>query len=211
MTEELTPERRWYIAGRWQHFEGELRANQYRLLGILLFYANELVNYYGLDLGFIQFPKVASVTKELHGSITLLCTAWVLAAWLVQVTLARRVFPPSLKYLTTAVDLVTATAVLMIADGPRSPLVAGYFVIINLAALRLDAALVRLTTAGAVAGYLAVLGYAAWYRPELKVPRYHEVIMLLSLSLAGLFVADVVKRIRQFAEDATAAPAEEVA
>ena len=200
---DLTPERRWFIAGRWQHYEGELRANQYRLLGILLFYLNELVNYYGLNLGFVQFPKVPSVTPAFHGAITSLCVAWVMCAWLVQTSLGQRIFPPSLKYLTTLVDLVVTTAVLMVADGPKSPLVVGYFLIINLSALRLEPRLVKLTTAGAVLGYVVLLGHAAWWRPEVKVPRYHEVITVLALTLAGLFAADVVARVRRLAEDAT--------
>ena len=51
-------DRAWYIVGRWQEYEGEARANLLRLAAVAAFYAIELINYYGVDLGFIRFPKV---------------------------------------------------------------------------------------------------------------------------------------------------------
>ena len=60
-------------------------------------------------------------------------------------------------------DLVLLTAILMVADGPRSPLVVGYPLVIVLATLRLNLPLVRFATLGAAAGYLILLGYARWY------------------------------------------------
>jgi hypothetical protein len=35
---ELTKERRWFIASRWEEYEGEGRANLLRMIGIAAFY-----------------------------------------------------------------------------------------------------------------------------------------------------------------------------
>jgi hypothetical protein len=45
-------DRPWYIVGRWQEYQGEARANLLRLAAVAAFYVIELINYYGVDLGF---------------------------------------------------------------------------------------------------------------------------------------------------------------
>ncbi|MBI3891435.1 MAG: hypothetical protein HY303_07880 [Candidatus Wallbacteria bacterium] len=191
----------WFIAGRWQEFEGEARANLFRVVTVCAFYLVELANYHGLDLGVVQMPKVASVDRPFHTAITALCVAWLAVAWVVSVCLRRQVFPASLKYASTACDAVLLTAMLLVADGPRSPLLIGYFVLVNLAGLRLNLQLIRFTTGVSMAGYLVLLGNARWFHESLRVPRYHQVLFLLSLGLAGLFAAQAARRVKELAED----------
>lgn len=181
-------ERQWFISGRWQEYEGESRANLLRVGGIAGFYLVELFNR-------------AAVPPEFHHAVTALAAGWVMAAWAVHMCLRRRVFPAAMKYLSTGADLLLFTALLLLADGPRSPLIAGYFFILCLSALRFSTGLVRFASFGALASYLFVAGQAARVRPALAVGRNHELIVLLSLALCGVTLGQLLRRVRALAED----------
>lgn len=199
-----TADRQWYIVGRWQEYEGEGRANLLRIVGIAAFYGIELANYHGLHLGFLNMPRAADITREFHAAATALAVAWTMAALGVQLCLRRQIFPGALKFVSTGCDLLLLTSILMLANGPRSPLVAGYFLIIALATLRFNLPLVRFAAIGAMVGYLGVLGHDKWYRvprPETLVPRYHQLIVLLALGLTGILLGQVVRRGRQMAQE----------
>ena len=104
--------------------------------------------------------------------------------------------------MTTLVDLVLLTAMLMIADGPRSPLVVAYFLVIAASALRLQLLLVWTATLGSMVAYTVLLGYAKWYaapRP-LTVPRYEQLMVLVALALTGVTLGQVIRRVRRLAE-----------
>lgn len=197
-------ERQWYIVGRWQEYEGEARANLLRIIGIGVFYAVELLNYYGLRLGWLELPPVEGVDQRFHQAVTAVAAAWVLTSLGVLFCLRRQIFPAGLKYFSTAVDIVSLTTVLMLADGPRSPLVVGYFLIVALAGLRFSLPLVWSATCGSLVAYLFLLGYAKWFAaPErnLRVERYQQLIMVLAIGLSGIVLGQIVRRVRHMAED----------
>lgn len=197
-------DRAWFIVARWQEFEGEATANLLRIIGIAAFYAVELANYHGLRFGALELPKLESIDQRFHYAVTALAVAWSLVGLGVLVCLRRRVFPVALKFVSTACDLAFLTAILVIADGPRSPLVVGYFLVIVLSTLRYSLPLVRCATIGAMGGYLFVLGYAKWFAdPErhLRVERYQQIIFLLALGLTGVVLGQVIRRLRPVAED----------
>jgi hypothetical protein len=192
--------RRWHIARRWQEYEGEGRANLLRVIGVAAFYVVELINYHGLRLGLLEMPQV--VDLHFHRVATVLAGAWIMMALGVLVCRQRRVFPESLKFLSTAGDLVFLTAMLTAADGPKSPLVVGYFLVVVLAGLRFSLPLVWFATAGAGAGYLFLLTYARWFSTrDIRVPRYQQLIVLLALVLTGVVLGQVLRRVRRLAED----------
>jgi hypothetical protein len=196
----VAADRQWFIVGRWQEFEGEGRTNLLRTVGIAAFYCVELINYYGLDLGFVQFPQIRN--RPFHLAVTALAVAWTMAALAVQICLSRSIFPERLKFLSTGCDIFLLTSVLTVADGPRSPLIVAYFLIVALAALRFSVPLVKFATFGSMAGYLVLLGYAKWFTSRtMTVPRYHELIVLVALGLTGITIGQVVRRARSLAED----------
>jgi len=84
-----------------------------------------------------------------HQSVTALAVAWTLMALVVLYCLSHRIFPSVLKYLSAGCDIVFLTAILMIAEGPGSPLVVGYFLLIALSALRFNLPLIRVWRFGA--------------------------------------------------------------
>jgi hypothetical protein len=193
-------DRTWYIVGRWREYQGEGRSNLLRIVGIAVFYSVELANYRGLRLGFFEMPRLESVDRPFHQAVTALALAWTMTALAVHTCLRRQVFPASLKFLSTGADIVLLTCVLCVSNGPRSPLVAGYFLIVALSALRFSLPLVRFATIGSMLGYLAVLGHAKWFASrDLRVPRYHEVMFLLALGLTGITIGQVVRAVRSMA------------
>jgi hypothetical protein len=194
------PGRAWFIVGRRQEFEGEGRANLLREVGVAAFYAVEAVNYYGLDLGFLNMPQLA---PPFHQAVTALAAAWVMVGLGVAWCLQARVFPAALKFISTSFDIVFLTAVLVLGKGPNSALVIGYFVILALATLRFSLPLLWFTTAASSVGYLVLLGYARWFagRPEMLAPRYQQVLFLVGLALTGVVLGQVVRRVRTVAGD----------
>ncbi len=194
-------DRQWYVVGRWQEYAGEARANLLRIAGIGAFYVVELLNFYGLKLGPLEMPP--AVDLEFHQAVTALAVAWTMVALGTLLCLRLHFFPAWLKYVTTAADVVLLTTILAIADGPKSPLVVGYFLVIVLATLRFQLRLIWFATVGAMAGYLFLLGYARWYAEgrDLVVPRYYQLIMLLALALTGVVLGQVIRRVRAMAEE----------
>lgn len=176
-------------------FDMEERTNRIRLLAIAVFYLIELINFYGLNVGLIEFPAV--VDRKFHESITALAVCWVLVAIGVRSLRTSGLWRRGLPYLATAADLVLLTCMLMIADGPRSPLVVAYLVILAASALRLQLPLVQYTTVGTLACYLYLSGFARWFTErDLRVPRYHQLIFMAALTLTGILMGQVVRGVR---------------
>jgi len=198
------PDRDWFIAGRWEEYEGEGRVNLLRLVGLTAFYAVELANYHGLDLGFFHMPAV--VQRPFHLAMTFLVLGWAMLCLAVYYCRKSGAFPAYLKFVSTACDLVLLTTVLALADGPRSPLVVVYFLLIAAAGLRFSLPLVWFASGGAVACYLFLLGFArwgevpGWEKSDQTVPRHAQVIFVLALALEGVVVGQVIRRVRHLAE-----------
>jgi hypothetical protein len=174
-----------------------------RIAGVGGFYLIELLNYYGVHLGPLELP--ASVDLALHREMTAIVVAWTMMSLATLLCLQLRIFPAWLKYATTLCDVVLLSLTLMIADGPRSPLIVGYFLIIVLAGLRFQLPLIWCATIAAMLGYLIV----AWNKvldvivrkPDLTVPGYYQLIMLLALLLTGVVLGQIIRRVRAMAED----------
>ena len=199
-TQPGTPDRAWYIVGRWSEFEGEGRANLMRIIGILAFYAVEQANYRGLKLGLLAIPKIEPVDRPFHLAMTALAAAWVLAALGVHICLRVQIFPTSLKYVSTGIDLLLMTCVLALANSVQSPLIVGYFLIVAMAGLRFNLPLLWYATIGGMLSYLVLPGQSRWFSPgDLRVPRYHQVIFLLALGLTGATIGQILRRVRSMA------------
>ena len=196
-----TLERQWFVVGRWQEYEGEARANLLRIIGIAAFYIVELINYHGFHLGFLDMPKVGDVTPAFHQAVTALAVAWTMVGLGILLCLRGHIFPAHLKFISTGCDIVLLTAILTVADGPRSPLVVGYLLVVALATLRFNLPLVWFATGGSMAGYLFLLGHARWFREATRVPRYHQLMFLLALVLTGVVLGQVIRRVRWMAQD----------
>jgi hypothetical protein len=191
----------WHITGRWQEYEGESRANFLRVIALAAFYVVELVNYYGIRLGSLELKPVTGVDERFHLAATALTVLWVSVGLGIMFSLRNRYLPPWLKFASTAADLVILTFLLLLADGPRSPLTIGYLLVIGLSGLRFALPLVWFATGGSLISYLVILANARWYRPALRVPYYHEAIMALAVLLMGILLGQIVRQVRAIAND----------
>jgi hypothetical protein len=204
-------DRAWYIAQRWQQYEGEGRANLLRIAAIALFYALHLWNYLASQgrlsgWGGLKLAEPELVDRRFHLLATLLALAWAAVAAAVLLCLRNRIFPRWISAASTAVDVVMLTCVLGIANGPRSPLTVGYFLIIVLAALRFSLPVVRLATVLSAIGYVCTLGVAKWpatfgrdASTDLSVSRFEQLAMLAAIGLCGIFAGQVVRQARRVA------------
>lgn len=200
-------DRQWYIVERWQEYEGERRANLLRIIGIGTFYLVHLMHYHGLRIGALQLADQGNMSRPFHVQVTLLAVIWTMLALGMLLSLQQRFFPRWLKHFSTGSDIVLMTAILLVSNGPRSPLIVGYFLIIVLATLRLNLSLVRFATVGSMLSYIGLLGCAKWPETfgkgevDLRVPRYEQLIILVALGLTGILLGQVVRRVRHLAEE----------
>jgi hypothetical protein len=210
-------DRSWFIAQRWQAYEAESRANLQRIIAIGVFYLVHLWSYFGSqgwlpNFGFLQIAESGEISKRFHLLITLIAVAWAMLALGILLALQNRIFPRWLPYFSTGIDIVLLTSIICLGGMARSPLVVGYFLVVILATLRLSLPLIWFATAGCGVAYLCVLGCAKWpqyaalsqslgqNQAELRVPRYHELIMLVAIVMAGVMLGQITRRIRHLAQ-----------
>ena len=217
-------DRSWFIAQRWQAYEAESRANLLRIIAIGVFYLVHLWSYFGSqgwlpNYGFLQIAESGEISKRFHLLITLVAVAWAMLALGILLALQNRIFPRWLPYFSTGCDIVLLTSIVCLGGMARSPLIVGYFLILILATLRLSLPLVWSATAACAAAYMCVLGCAKW--PEhlglteslgqtandLRVPRYHELIVLVAMLMAGVMLGQIVRRVRHLVETYAGEPA----
>ena len=208
-------ERDWFIIQRWQAYEAEGRANLLRIIAIGAFYIVHLWSYFSAqgrvpNFGFFQLAEAGEINRQFHVLVTLLAVAWAMLALGILLALQQRMFPRWLPYISTGCDIVLLTSIICLGSVARSPLVAGYFLILILATLRLSLPLIWYATSGCALAYLCVLGCAKWPNTfgidtivaagvEIRVPRYHQVIVMLAIILAGVMLGQIVRRVRHLA------------
>lgn len=189
----------WADTRRLEEWAGEARVNLIRVLAILVFYANHLLNVY-------VFRDDPTASGSYHVAVTALTVSWAILAFVIWYLLSRRLVLPLLKYVATAGDLALLTLLLAQGGGMKSPLVVLYFLVIAAAALRLSLPLVYFATLGSIACYLFLLGAYAWYQvgweeyysnPFVRIPRAHQVIFVLALGTAGFLAGQVVRQARR--------------
>jgi len=182
----------WTAAQRVEAWAGELRVNVIRLAAIVGFYGHHLFNVRVLKL---DLPPKYTLF------VTGIAAAWAAGALALHVTLAGHRALPALRYIVVGFDTLMATSLLLLSDGPRSPLVLLLFLVVATAPLRLDLRLVWAATGLALLSYLFLCGHAKWVRPEWSVPRQQQVIILLGLALAGFLAGQAVRQARRLARD----------
>ncbi len=203
-------ERQWYIIERWQEYEGEGRTNLLRIIAIGVFYLVALAQYHWFRPAGADAAELATY----HQKVTALAVAWTMVSLAVLLCLRMRVFPAILKFASTGCDLLLLTALASVdhgakstaPDGPASPLVLAFCLILALAALRVSLGLVWFATLGSMLGYLSLVGLAdtTWFNDDHAVPLVTQAITLLSLALTGVVMGQVVRRVKSLAEEFSA-------
>jgi len=182
----------WTAAQRVESWAGELRVNVIRLAAILAFYGHHLFNQHLLKH---EFPPGYTA------SVTALAIAWAVGALGIHVALTNHWMPSALRFAAVGFDTVMTTALLLLSDGPKSPLVVLLFLVVATAPLRVDLRLVWAATLLALLSYGFACGHAKWKRPEWQVPRRQQVVVALALAAAGFLAGQSVRQARRFAQD----------
>ncbi len=193
---------RWADARRLEAWAGEARVNLIRAAALVVFYGHHVLDVY--VYGGDRSPQIMAY----HAEVTAIALAWTVAIFLIHGCLTRRFVPPALKYAATFWDITMISALLIASpDGPRSPLLYLYFVVLASSSLRLSLPLVYAATFGIMAAALIVMGYyvfykvgrEAYYAPDstYRIARSSEIIFLLSVGAAGLFAGQVVRQARR--------------
>jgi adenylate cyclase len=158
-----------------------------RLVAVVLFYADELLNFHVLRV----------VEPHIHERTVFILYIWLVfagAAW--YSAWRARVYRPWMKYLTAATDAFLLTFIIIALEAHGGPLISLYFLLIAQSSLRYsrDSAL--------FAGGLSVAGYAAVWLDSQSNPRVSPVpfyvggIQVLAMAVMAFTSGYVVKKLR---------------
>ncbi len=182
----------------------DARGNLVRILCLAGFYGVHLLHYWlpGMDQWLargLDAIQVKPVSATMHLAVSLVVLGWLLQALGIHLASATGLVSRRIALLAALGDVFWLTVALCCTRGAASPMVAGYFLVIALAGLRLDFWLVRWATVFAVAGYLMVLAITRWPQSLLlpvdlpAVPRYHQLMVVLALVFQGLITGQLVR------------------
>lgn len=202
----------WDVARRWQQYRAEVRGNLLRIVAIAGFFLIHRLHHLSAEqaAGFwsmLQLGDGAVLSPELNLAITGIVLAWTMWGVCVLSLLQVHIFPRWLPLASLMVDTGLLTSLLVLTSGARSPLLAGYFLIVILAGQRLDLRWVRLATVACLIGYLVVLGCTRWPQgillehPLPTVPRFQQMMTMLALAVAGILVGQQVRLTRSLVDD----------
>jgi hypothetical protein len=182
----------WVAAQRMEAWAGELRGNVIRLAAITAFYGHHLFNALILKQSFPPGYTLA---------VSTIAIIWGVGCLALHVALVGRWLPPALPYAAVCFDALLATSLLLTSDGPGSPLVVVLFLIVASAPLRLNLGLVWATTLLAILSFAFVCGHAKWRRPEWRIPRRRQAVIVLGIAGAGFLAGQSVRQARRLARD----------
>src|SRR5687767_7825267 len=141
----------WSGVQRIEGWAGESRVNTLRIAMVVGFYLNHLYH-----LG--SYGPAGSIARY-HLLITLLACAGAVVSWEIGRLLRARYFPSWMPFATMIWDTVMVTTAALVGNGPLSPVVVLYFIILAGAPLRLSRALVVATFVSVFCGYNFLLGH----------------------------------------------------
>ncbi len=187
---------RWLVVSRWLEYEGESRAALLRVVFVAAFYGAQLLH-------FTVFAQRTEAEQTFHRQATFVAAGWLCVSLAVLVMLTRRWLPSWLKFATVGVDLVLLTLLADLGSGPGSPLVYAYWVVIALAGLRCNLALIWFGTIAAMASYLFLVAMRdpVWFDVEHTTAPITQLMVHLSLAASGLVVGQLVRMMRQVTEE----------
>jgi len=180
---EALPEKILWLQRR-ETWRGDVKGNNIRFIALILFTINELVNFHFFHI----------IEPRLHFLSLFVLLIWFVAAVDFHFILNRHWIPKWASYLMPTVDLLLLSWLLYFLDGPKSPLVSIYFLIIALAAIRFNPLVVLYTGLFACLSYGGIVFLSQSSNPQNMVPAYHSIILVLSLFLMGLIESHVVGR-----------------
>ncbi|MEZ4322577.1 MAG: hypothetical protein R3F61_34235 [Myxococcota bacterium] len=180
-----------HVSRRLFALEGETRINLLRVFAVAAFYLVHLVNRYlvGMTTGATLDTPLGTVPVY-DTAATAISIAWAAMSaavlLIVRSSLLRRIVAPG----TTALDVAFLALLLLIGNGPSSPMVVVLPLLIAASGMRGQREMVWLATVGGLIAYALSIGAALQFRPDLMPPRYHILVVSMAVVMAGV-VTDV--------------------
>jgi serine/threonine-protein kinase len=132
-----------------------------------------------------------------HPFVTALTAAWAAGAAGFQWLALRSGRQALVVHGWAALDVLLLTALLWVKDGPASPLVVGYLLLIAVAALRFRTRLVWFVTELSLAAYAALVVEASWLRPTAPAgPPHIPLVFALGMLLMGTIMSLLLRRLK---------------
>ncbi len=175
------------VNARLHAFEAEARINLLRLMSVGLFFGLHVVNrsFVGLEAG--RTVLVGDVIVPVFDTAaTALVIAWTALAAAVLMAMRVRVFSPLIGPAVTLIDIVFLAVLILIGNGPTSPLLYVLFPLIAVTAMRGRRGDVWLATVAGLSVYGISLGVALNLNPSVMPPNHHVLLVVTSLAMMGL-------------------------
>lgn len=172
--------------------DGEFRANLLRLVVVAAFYAVHLANVFLFDLPTgrtLAFGTTQIGVFDLGATVT--AGAWTAVASAV-LLVGRDPREAWVGVFSTAVDLFLLSTLVVVAGGPRTPLVMAYPLVVAGAGLRGSVLHVAATTAGALASYAAIGAGTHLLAPQVAPPTTTLLVTATAIGGTGVVVAQLV-------------------
>jgi len=177
------------LAGRLLHWVHQRPALAVSWAALGIFYLNE----------WVLFAFQEDVDRTFHLRISVLVGLWAAGAWLLQRALERSRRFPLVRYGWSTFDVAMLTAVLLVADGPGSPLVMAYPLLVLASAFRWRMGLVGFVGAISLLGYGVLVLDAARRRPALMPAMDEALVLIIAIGCTVALTGGLVRRMRGLA------------
>lgn len=183
----------------WESWAGEIRVNFIRLVAILMFYGQHVLQ--------VLTAEPSTYNANYHLRATVLSLTWGLLVIAVYVMAKRQGYPPYLKYISTAYDILMIAATVKLTEGYLGVWNMIYLLPITATASRHSLRLVYFATGMAMGTYVCSLAFYVfwfvgtqkyWSDSAIQVRTTDFAVVILSMLTTGLLVGQTIRQARRF-------------
>jgi hypothetical protein len=192
-------EPKWTKELDWESWAGEIRVNFIRLIAILMFYSQHLLD--------VMTGESSAFNANYHLRATVLSLTWGLLVIAVYVMARIQRNPPHMKYITTSYDILMIAATVKLTEGYLGVWNMIYLLPITATALRHSLRLVYFATGLAIMAYVSSLSFYIflhigtdkyWSDETLQIRTTDFAVVLLSMLTTGMLAGQTIRQARRF-------------
>ena len=187
MIQTLDDKEKLYVTEKLFEVSSSHLINRLRLGGVVLFFFVHCLNYY-------HFGYTTSDVHKAMLSITALWFVFCGAIFLAHKFMVSRWW---IKFLGSFIDVFLLSMILWVGDGPKSPLVSLYLILLILSGLHFSFSLLKCTIVFVIFAYLSTTYQASRYRPEYAIEHSQILIFLATICLCAAIIFQLVGLFRR--------------